>query len=412
MNYARERSVARQRYPVPHVVLNLDLTALNQLFASCMPQLQRTAVRLLPTREDGEDALQDALLLGYRKLDQFKGESQFSTWMHSILVNAARSLLRRQRTHPRTTSLDWDAGDDERFPEPAIADPRSNPEQEYRRKEVSRIALEFVKKLPSTYQPVVWLCDIRGLEMKEVAERLQRPSGTIKSQLHRAHRLMREELRHEQNSRIGRRPKTSSNSPTRRMLSTPASTCRVENRLKLRPEPIPKALWGHSAYQVLRRGAQWKQIRRDFLAASKNRCVICGGCDTPLSCQGNWSYDDADTVATLEGFAILCSACAAAANIARTIRHGRGEYALGQLSRVNRISLADAQRLSEEAMKTWKERNGKPWHIRVARDLLDQYPQLRVLPVGDGREAEEVSLANSSFVSNSRLGSLLLEAAG
>lgn len=216
MNCARERSVARQRYPVPHVVLNLDHTALNQLFASCMPQLQRTAVRLLPTREDGEDALQDALLLGYRKLEQFKGESQFSTWMHSILVNAARSLLRRQRSHPRTTSIDGDAEDDERFSEPAIADSRSNPEQQYRRKEVSRIALEYVKKLPSTYQPVVWLCDIKGLEMKEVAERLQRPLGTIKSQLHRAHRLMRDQLRHDRNSEIGRRPRTVARFPMRR----------------------------------------------------------------------------------------------------------------------------------------------------------------------------------------------------
>jgi RNA polymerase sigma-70 factor, ECF subfamily len=240
VDFARERGIARRNQRVPHAVLNRDHAALNQLFASCMPQLKRTAVRLMPTREDGEDALQDALLLGYRKLDQFKGESQFSTWMHSILVNAARSLLRRQRSQPRTSSIDCNAEEDEGFPEPAIADPRSNPEQEYSRREVSRIASEYVKKLPSTYQPVVWLCDIRGLEMKDAAERLHRPLGTIKSQLHRAHRMIRTELRHAHALRNGRRPRVAAEFPIRRKSSAPAPKIRAQGRLKLRPEPIPK----------------------------------------------------------------------------------------------------------------------------------------------------------------------------
>lgn len=411
LNFARERAIARRDHRVPHAVLNRDHADLNQLFASCIPQLKRTAVRLLPTREDGEDALQDALLLGYRKLDQFKGESQFSTWMHTILVNAARSLLRRQRTQPRTSSIDWNAEDDEAFPEPAIADPRSNPEQEYRRREASRIATEYVKKLPSTYQPVVWLCDIRGLEMKDAAERLQRPVGTIKSQLHRAHRMIRTELRHAQALRNGRRARMAIELPTRR--KSPASAPRIhgQGRLKLRPEPIPKALWGHSAYQMLRRGAQWKQIRRDFLAAAENRCAACGGCDAPLCCEGKWVYDDAGGVATLKGFAVFCPACAAATNLARTIRHGRGEYALGQLSRVNGISAAGAERLAREAMKTWRERNGKQWLIRVAADLMDRYPQLRVLPTGYGMKEEELPFVNLPLVSHSLAGSLVSQAA-
>jgi len=240
LDFARERRIARRNHGVPHVVLNRDHADLNQLFASCMPQLKRTAVRLLPTREDGEDALQDALLLGYRKLDQFKGESQFSTWMHTILVNAARSLLRRRRSQPRTSSIDWNEEGDEAFREPAIADSRSNPEQEYRQREASRIASEYVKKLPSTYQPVVWLCDIRALEMKDVAERLHRPLGTIKSQLHRAHRLIRAEMRHERASRNGRRPRVTAEFPIRGKSPVPAPRVRAQRRLKLRSEPLSK----------------------------------------------------------------------------------------------------------------------------------------------------------------------------
>jgi RNA polymerase sigma-70 factor, ECF subfamily len=383
LNFARERGIARRNYRVPHVVVNRDHAALNQLFASCIPHLKRTAVRLLPTREDGEDALQDALLLGYRKLDQFKGESQFSTWMHSILVNAARSLLRRQRTRPRTSSIGLNSEKDEGFAELTIANPRSNPEQEYRRKEVSRVAFKLVKTLPSIYQPVVWLCDIRGLEMKDAAQKLHRPVGTIKSQLHRAHRLIREQLSHDHAPRHGRRPRSSTKHSTRR-TATAVPKLHSQSGQRLRPEPLPKALWGHSAYQMLRRGAQWKQIRRDFLAAAENRCAACGVNNGPLSCQGTWTYDDRDTVATLTGFAIFCPGCAAATNIGRTIRHGRGADALGQLSRVNGMTLAEAQRLSKAAMKSWKERNGKQWRISVAGYLLDKYPPLDVLTSGNG----------------------------
>jgi RNA polymerase sigma-70 factor (ECF subfamily) len=411
LNFARERGIARRNHRVPHFVLDRDHTALNQLFASCIPQLKRTAVRLLPTHEDGEDALQDALLLGYRKLDQFKGESQFSTWMHAILVNAARSLLRRQRSQPRIFSIDLNAEENEGFPEPMIADTRSNPEQEYRRKEISRIASEYVKKLPSTYQPVVWLCDIRGLEMKEAAERLKRPLGTIKSQLHRAHRLIRTELRQGHALRNVRRPSVTAEFPMRGKSPARVPRIRAHDRLKLRQEPLPKDLWGHSAYQMLRRGAQWKQIRRDFLAAAENRCGACGGCEMPLICEGNWSFDDADAVATLKGFAGYCPACDAATNLARTIRHGWGGNALVQLSRVNGLSAAEAEKLSQETMKTWRERNGKQWRTCVAADLLDRYPQLRVLATGNGIKEEEFSLVNLRHVSQYLPGSRFSEAA-
>jgi len=372
-----------------HIVLSLDGTVLNQLFASCMPQLQKTASRMLSTREDSEEALQDALLLGYRKLAQFKGESQFSTWMHAILVNAVRSLLRRQCARPRTTSLDSDVPrEDERATALSIADPRANPEQEFHQEEIVRLTSKLLRALPSTYQPVVWLCDIEGFEMKEAAKKLGRPVGTIKCQLHRAHRLIRRHV-HKQSSRSHSVPRRAfRRRATRHRPAASPSEASATKDLKLRPEPIPKPLWGHSAYQLLRRGAKWQHIRRDSLQAAGLRCAVCGAKDETLSCHGTWSYDETLSVSTLTGFIILCTACAAATNIGRAMRYGQGELALTQLAKVNGVSLKEAKNLAAEAMKLWRGRNAKSWRISVALSLLARYGDLRVLlPEAGEREA-------------------------
>jgi RNA polymerase sigma-70 factor (ECF subfamily) len=410
LRYGRKGRIANGQCKIPRVVLNVDPTALNQLFASCMPQLHRTAVLLLPTREDGEDALQDALLLGYRKLDQFKGESQFSTWMHSILINAARSLLRKQRTRPKTSAIDWDAHqEDERSPELSIADPRPNPEQEFRETETRGFASELLEALPPTYQPVIRLCDFEGLKMKEAAEMLNRPVGTVKCQLHRAHRLIRQQVRHQFTPKNGGQPRPPFKFPRQRLAPSSIPKAPSNLLLRLRPDSIPKPLWGRSAYQMLRRGAKWKQIRRDYLTAAGYRCAVCRANAQALSCHGIWRYDERNARAVLTGFEILCNACAAATNIGRAIRHGHD--ALSQRSRLNGMTLAEARSLSMETLKTWKERNEKKWRVSVAPFLLDRYPQLRVLASGNAVK-EDVTRAGLPYVSTSMSGSLLSEAAG
>jgi RNA polymerase sigma factor (sigma-70 family) len=359
----------------------MDHAALNQLFASSLPRLRKKAARLLPLREDGEDALQDALLLGYRKLGQFKGRSQFSTWMHAILVNAARSFLRRQKARPKTSPLEGnDEQDDERRSELPLVDPRPNPEEQFREVEASRFASELVGALPKAYQPVVWLCDVKELGMKETARRLGRPLGTIKAQRHRAHRLIREQARHHFASQHTNRSRLQTRLSEQRLAAPLVPSVPAKAELRLRPSPIPKPLWGHTAYQMLQRGSRWKQIRREILSTAGNRCAICGADNQTLKCQGIWSYDDKNVVATLTSFGAFCAACAAAGEIGRPIRYEPHSLALSQLCRVNGITLAEAKRLTMEARNTWKKRNERNWRISVAPSLLSRYPQLRVLP--------------------------------
>ena len=55
-----------------------------------LPRFHRSAYRLLGNAADAEDAVQDALLAAYKHLDQFRGRSQMSTWLTTIVCNCAR----------------------------------------------------------------------------------------------------------------------------------------------------------------------------------------------------------------------------------------------------------------------------------------------------------------------------------
>src|ERR1700690_4233556 len=74
---------------------------LDNLFASCIPRLHRTARLMLRDPQDSEDAVQEGLLLAFRNLSQFQGRSSFSTWLHSILRNVARTHYRRMKCRPK-----------------------------------------------------------------------------------------------------------------------------------------------------------------------------------------------------------------------------------------------------------------------------------------------------------------------
>jgi RNA polymerase sigma-70 factor, ECF subfamily len=166
-----------------------DPAALDRLFAPCMPKLQRTATRLFCNVQDAEDALQDGLLSAFRHLSRFQGRAQFSTWMHTIVVNAARSKLRKERSRPSISSLDQPLSEYEDLcVGDMVADTRSSVDEQYEQKEKHRILVEAIQGLPPMWRVVIWLYDIEGLQMKEIAARLRITISAAKTHHFRANR--------------------------------------------------------------------------------------------------------------------------------------------------------------------------------------------------------------------------------
>jgi RNA polymerase sigma-70 factor, ECF subfamily len=164
-----------------------------------LPSLYRGAYRLLGNTADAEDAVQDGLLAAYAHLDQFRGQSQMSTWLAAIVHNSARMQLRRRlrRIH---VSLDEPIGEvQEHSISQRLADRRPSPEDDCRNAELTRRLNHFQTRLTPTLRKTFQLRDIDGLSIRETARILGVPHGTVKAQSARARKkltqLMRRALR-------------------------------------------------------------------------------------------------------------------------------------------------------------------------------------------------------------------------
>ena len=169
--------------------------AWEQVLSSRLPLFYRQAYRLLGNATDAEDAVQDALLAAYTHLDQFKGQSQLSTWLTSILVNCARMQLRKR---PRNVhvSLDEPIGESQTLLlSEQLPDQRPNPEDECRESELNARLTYFHRLLSPSLRRTFQLRAIDGLSIRETARILGVPTGTVKAQLARARKRLKELMR-------------------------------------------------------------------------------------------------------------------------------------------------------------------------------------------------------------------------
>jgi RNA polymerase sigma factor (sigma-70 family) len=168
---------------------------LDELFGKCIPRLFRAADCILHNPHDSEDALQDGFLSALRHLDQFKGNSRFSTWMFSIIRNSALAKLRKRRAHP-VISLDDHSPEDETEQSSSgiPADHGLDPERACARGEISFLLARTLKGLPANYRAIIRLCDIEGYSGREAAKLLGITVSALKAQHHRARVAIRESM--------------------------------------------------------------------------------------------------------------------------------------------------------------------------------------------------------------------------
>ena len=169
---------------------------LEQILSSGLHPLYRSAYRLVGNAADAEDAVQDALLAAYTHLNQFRGQSQVSTWLTAIVLNCARMQLRRRPRH-LPVSLDESTGELQPVSvSERLADHRPNPEDECRESELSDRLTQLHSQLSPTLRRTFQLRDVDGLSIRETAQILGVPTGTVKAQLTRARKRLKELMRH------------------------------------------------------------------------------------------------------------------------------------------------------------------------------------------------------------------------
>jgi RNA polymerase sigma-70 factor (ECF subfamily) len=151
-----------------------------------LPSFYRCAFRLLGNAADAEDAVQEAFLAAYKHINQFRGQSQISTWLTTIVRNCALMQLRKR---PRQIHfpLDEQFGEEQpRSLREGLADERPSPEEEFRASELTARLRKSAALLSPTLRRTFQLRVVDGLSIFETARILGVPPGTVKAQLARA----------------------------------------------------------------------------------------------------------------------------------------------------------------------------------------------------------------------------------
>jgi RNA polymerase sigma-70 factor (ECF subfamily) len=172
--------------------LALDMDGhFEQLVASFQDRLYGFALRLTHSQQDAEEATQDAFVRAYRALERYPSERRrdlkLRPWLYQITLNVVRNRVRQPA--PRLAQID----------EPTVsnglaANPHDQPEHAALDAERQAGLAQAIARLPSRYATAVVLRHVQGLSYAEVAEVLDQPVGTTKSDVHRGLRLLRESL--------------------------------------------------------------------------------------------------------------------------------------------------------------------------------------------------------------------------
>lgn len=159
-----------------------DHTAFRRLYDLHVDRVYGIAYRMVGDDDMARDITQEAFFRAHTKLAQFRGDSAFSTWLHSVTTSVALNLIRstdRHRKRERDLSVAGSAA--------AVQAPRSDPHLRDR----IRAAIDA---LPEIYRTVFLMHDVEGYNHREIAQTLEVAEGTSKARLSRARAQLRDTL--------------------------------------------------------------------------------------------------------------------------------------------------------------------------------------------------------------------------
>ena len=175
-------------------VLDGDAPAYRGLVERYQGRIYNVIFGMVRNQEDAEDLAQDAFVKAFRKIDTFRLESKFYTWLCRIAVNTTLDHLRKKARRP-TAEFDEQIGTQDAEGNFIDAHHQDNPEANTYQEQVRQKIITEVDKLPEDQKQVVILREIDGLSYREISEILDVPEGTVMSRLFYARKRLREVLK-------------------------------------------------------------------------------------------------------------------------------------------------------------------------------------------------------------------------
>lgn len=170
-----------------------DDTAFRIIMERHNRRLYRVARSILRDGSEAEDVVQEAYVSAFTHLDQFRGDSSLATWLSRITMNEALGRLRRERPVVPLDALEGQRTEAQiiQFPQTGSSD---DPERTMAQREILQLVEEAADNLPDIFRIVFVTRVIEGMSVEETAELLGLQPETVKTRLHRARRLVREQL--------------------------------------------------------------------------------------------------------------------------------------------------------------------------------------------------------------------------
>ena len=153
-----------------------------------------TAISVVKNPADAEEVAQEAVLKAFAHISTFRAEARFSTWLIQITYNEARMKLRKARAHLYESIDDQQQNEEGDFWPRDFADWRPIPSELLEQNETTQAVRDAIRSLNPAYREVLVLRDVHHLTIKETSTILGISEPNVKTRLHRARLLLRDQL--------------------------------------------------------------------------------------------------------------------------------------------------------------------------------------------------------------------------
>ena len=162
-----------------------ERAAQDELYHRFRRQVASNLYRVLGDRTDLEDLVQEVFVIAFRGLERFRGDARLSTWLYRICVNVALGKIRTRRRRPTAVGVvDLDATP----VDPSLTDRPETPEKSLERQQERERVYRALEQLAPKKRIVLYLHEIEGLDLKEIAYLVDSNPVTVRTRLFYARR--------------------------------------------------------------------------------------------------------------------------------------------------------------------------------------------------------------------------------
>ena len=168
-----------------------DTAAFGELVARYQNRLYHSLIHVTGSSEDAKDVAQEAFILAFQKLNTFRGDSQFYSWLFRIALNASVNFRRKNRSLGHSI----EATKERIGSEPTDGHADTAPDQPLEQAERQQIVRTALAQMTEEFRIPLVLAEMEEMKYDEIAALLQCPIGTVRSRIHRGRAELREKLR-------------------------------------------------------------------------------------------------------------------------------------------------------------------------------------------------------------------------